>query len=177
MTTLSLTSRAATLATPLKAERAGDPNKVKVVLDRAGFALYFSRAPIPFDRDAALASPGGCHASGNAGCHASGNAGCHASGNVGCHASGTLLPEAWHPGSRPSPGYLLHLGIYAYRVGFLRAYAQLPPTPAELVEKLEQLRALEHGHRIAVGLTDYHGIGIDTPADYEAFVARIGVKK
>ncbi|MDP6546218.1 MAG: 3-deoxy-manno-octulosonate cytidylyltransferase [Phycisphaerae bacterium] len=68
--------------------------------------------------------------------------------------------------------YLLHLGIYAYRVAFLKRYAALPPTPAEQAEKLEQLRALESGFDIAVGVTDYHGRGIDTPADYEAFVNR-----
>jgi 3-deoxy-manno-octulosonate cytidylyltransferase (CMP-KDO synthetase) len=70
--------------------------------------------------------------------------------------------------------YLLHLGIYAYRVAFLKRYAALPPTPAEQAEKLEQLRALESGFDIAVGLTDYRGGGIDTPADYEAFVSRRG---
>jgi len=70
--------------------------------------------------------------------------------------------------------YLLHLGIYAYRVAFLKRYAALPPTPAEQAEKLEQLRALESGFDIAVGVTDYHGRGIDTPADYEAFVTRCG---
>jgi 3-deoxy-manno-octulosonate cytidylyltransferase (CMP-KDO synthetase) len=114
----------ATLATPLPADQAGNTNKVKVVLDRAGKALYFSRAKVPHDRDGTGAS------------------------------------------------YLLHLGIYAYRVGFLRLFAALPPTPAEEAEKLEQLRALEHGYRIAVKVVDYHGIGIDTPEDYAAFVAR-----
>ena len=69
--------------------------------------------------------------------------------------------------------YFLHLGIYAYRVAFLRLFASLPPTPAESVEKLEQLRALEHGHAIAITCVDYSGVGIDTPADYEAFVARM----
>ena len=70
--------------------------------------------------------------------------------------------------------YLLHLGIYAYRVAFLKRYASLPPTPAEQAEKLEQLRALESGFEIAVGVTDYRACGIDTPADYEAFVHRCG---
>jgi 3-deoxy-manno-octulosonate cytidylyltransferase (CMP-KDO synthetase) len=69
--------------------------------------------------------------------------------------------------------YLLHLGIYAYRVEFLKKFASLPPTPAEKAEKLEQLRALEHGYAIAVAVVDYRGIGIDTPADYAAFVARM----
>jgi len=69
--------------------------------------------------------------------------------------------------------YLWHLGIYAYRVGFLRRYASLEPTLAERAEKLEQLRALESGFDIAVGITDYSGHGIDTPEDYEAFVSRM----
>ncbi len=75
-------------------------------------------------------------------------------------------------------GYLLHLGIYAYRVGFLKQLADLPATPAERAEKLEQLRVLEHGHRIAVGLVDsVGGAGIDTPQDYEAFVERVRASK
>ncbi len=68
--------------------------------------------------------------------------------------------------------YLLHLGIYAYRVEFLKRFSSLPPTPAERAEKLEQLRALEHGWEIAVAVVDYDGSGIDTPEDYAAFVAR-----
>jgi len=68
--------------------------------------------------------------------------------------------------------YLLHLGIYAYRVGFLCRLAGLPATPAEQAEKLEQLRALEHGYDIKVALAccGYRGAGIDTPQDYERFV-------
>lgn len=115
----------ATLATPLEPALVDNPNKVKVVLDRVGRALYFSRSRIPFDRD------------------------------------GTGKAR-----------YLLHLGIYAYRVGFLKAFAALPPTPAEEVEKLEQLRALENGHTILAAVVDYHGVGIDTPEDYEEFVQR-----
>ncbi|MEN6664099.1 MAG: 3-deoxy-manno-octulosonate cytidylyltransferase [Phycisphaerae bacterium] len=69
--------------------------------------------------------------------------------------------------------YLLHLGIYGYRVGFLKQFAKLPPTPAEQAEKLEQLRALEHGFTIMAAVVDYHGSGIDTPEDYAAFVARV----
>jgi 3-deoxy-manno-octulosonate cytidylyltransferase (CMP-KDO synthetase) len=70
--------------------------------------------------------------------------------------------------------HLLHLGIYAYRVGFLKRFTRLPATPAEESEKLEQLRALEHGFAIRVAVVDYAGGGIDTPEDYEAFVARAG---
>ena len=116
----------ATLATALPVSEAADPNKVKVVCNAAGKAMYFSRAPIPFDRDA--------------------------TGDV---------------------GYLLHLGIYGYRVSFLRTFAALPPSPAEQIEKLEQLRALEYGYAIAVGVVEYAGAGIDTPDDYAAFVKRM----
>ncbi len=73
--------------------------------------------------------------------------------------------------------YLLHLGIYAYRVGFLGRFAALPRTPAEQAEKLEQLRALESGFDILVSVADYAGAGIDTPDDYAAFVARMAAGK
>ena len=116
-----------TLAVPLPGELACDPNKVKVVTDTAGKALYFSRAAVPHDRD------------------------------------GTSAVR-----------YLLHLGIYAYRAGFLKELAALPETPGEAAEKLEQLRALEHGYDIAVGIASvtYSGAGIDTPEDYDEFVRR-----
>ncbi|MCK4602441.1 MAG: 3-deoxy-manno-octulosonate cytidylyltransferase [Phycisphaerae bacterium] len=117
----------ATLATPLPAEKAEDPNKVKVVCGADGAALYFSRSAVPHDRDG--------------------------SGQV---------------------QYLLHLGIYAYRAGFLKTFSALPPTPAEEAEKLEQLRVLQHGYRIAVAVVEYSGAGIDTPDDYAAFVRRTG---
>lgn len=115
----------ATLATPLPSSQASNPNKVKVVIDRNGRALYFSRSVIPFDRD----------------------------------ATGKTK-------------YLLHLGIYAYRAGFLRQFAAMPVTPAEESEKLEQLRALENGFAIAAAVVQHAGAGIDTPEDYEQFVAR-----
>jgi 3-deoxy-manno-octulosonate cytidylyltransferase (CMP-KDO synthetase) len=70
---------------------------------------------------------------------------------------------------------LRHVGIYAYRVGFLHAYARLVPTPLEQSEQLEQLRVLEHGHAIAVAVVDASMLGaggIDTPEQYEAFVKR-----
>jgi 3-deoxy-manno-octulosonate cytidylyltransferase (CMP-KDO synthetase) len=63
---------------------------------------------------------------------------------------------------------LRHIGIYGYRAGFLRGFPQLPPAPVESCEALEQLRALWHGHRIAVHVTaDDPGAGVDTPADLE----------
>jgi len=67
---------------------------------------------------------------------------------------------------------LRHLGIYAYRRAFLREYVRLEPAPLEQSERLEQLRALEHGHSIAVALVDHGPSGIDTPEQYAAFVRR-----
>ena len=105
-----------------------NPNVVKVVLDAAGRALYFSRAPIPWWRDGA--------------------------------AAGTL------PVPLPSPAPLRHLGLYAYRAGFLRQFPTLPPAPPEQTEALEQLRVLWHGHRIAVHVATHGpGPGVDTPED------------
>jgi 3-deoxy-manno-octulosonate cytidylyltransferase (CMP-KDO synthetase) len=112
-----------TLGRPMGVEEAADPGKVKVVLDRQGFALYFSRASIPYLRDG--------------------------------------MP----PGSdRP---YLLHMGLYVYRRDTLLRLAALSPTPLEERERLEQLRALEHGIRIRVVVTDHESFGVDTPADLE----------
>jgi 3-deoxy-manno-octulosonate cytidylyltransferase (CMP-KDO synthetase) len=75
-------------------------------------------------------------------------------------------------GGWPEGLALLHLGIYAYRRDFLLSLASRPPSPLEGVEKLEQLRVLEAGLPIAVGLVEEPGIGIDTPEDYRLFVAR-----
>ena len=103
---------------------------VKVVLDRDDGALYFSRAPIPCDRD-----------------------------NVpSFQASQTSL-------------YVRHLGIYAYRGGFLKRYIAEPPCALEKTEKLEQLRALWMGARIAVVRTTDEGVGVDTPEDAERVAA------
>ncbi len=105
-----------------------DPNIVKVVLDASGDAMYFSRAPIPWQRD-------------------------------GGHAGRPALPE-------PAP--LRHVGLYAYRASFLRSFPSLPPADLERAEALEQLRALWHGHRIAVCVTtDAPGTGVDTREDLE----------
>jgi 3-deoxy-manno-octulosonate cytidylyltransferase (CMP-KDO synthetase) len=111
------------------------PNVVKVVLNRQGQALYFSRAPIPYPRD-------------------------------GCQNS----PIKWK-GETPVYGYH-HIGIYAYRRDFLMAFVRLGQSVNEQIEKLEQLRALDNGYSIGVSLVDKHVPGIDTLADYEAFVAR-----
>ncbi|MBO9652024.1 MAG: 3-deoxy-manno-octulosonate cytidylyltransferase [Variovorax sp.] len=105
-----------------------NPNVVKTVLDANGYALYFSRAPIPWWRDG-FAERGA-----------------------------TTLP--------PAPGALRHIGIYGYRAGFVRQFPGLPPAPLEGTEALEQLRALWHGHRIAVHVSAHApGPGIDTPDD------------
>lgn len=118
----------ATLATPItSAEQWFDPNCVKVVRDLAGRALYFSRAPVPWARDALARERG-------------------------------VVP--------PGLEVLRHIGIYAYRTRFLRRLAKLPRTPLERAESLEQLRALEHGHAIAVRLTpEAFPPGIDTEDD------------
>ena len=102
-----------------------NPNVVKVVLDRSGRALLFSRAPLPHWRDA---------------------------------PDRGALPQA------PAP--LRHLGLYAYRAGYLRGFPLLEPAPLERTEALEQLRVLWHGERIAVHVTPHApGTGVDTPED------------
>ena len=76
--------------------------------------------------------------------------------------------KAWWEAGSPLPKPLRHVGIYAYRVGFLCQFPRLPQAPLEQLESLEQLRALWHGHRIAVHLTDHApGPGVDTPEDLE----------
>ena len=116
-----------TLAYPLKAsENETDPNIVKVVVDREGYALYFSRAPIPWHRD-------------------------------------PLETGSGLPGVNPM---LHHIGLYAYRACFLRDYSRLEPSPLEVFEKLEQLRALWHGRKIHVGIAEAAPVpGVDTEAD------------
>lgn len=119
----------ATAATPFPPEAdPANPNLVKVVTDQHGHALYFSRAMIPFCRDA--------------------------------KANDRSVP------------FLLHLGIYAYRREFLLQFASWPPTQLESLEKLEQLRALEHGRRIYVVKVNRAAHGIDTAEQYAEFVGR-----
>lgn len=120
----------ATLATPINdLQTFLDPNVVKVVASRSGEALYFSRAPIPWDR-----------------------AGASARG----HAQ-TRWTDA-----------LRHVGLYAYRVGALRRLAAAAPCRLELLERLEQLRALWLGIRIQVDVAiEVPPAGVDTPADLE----------
>ena len=118
----------ATLATPITdASTLFDPNAVKLVRSDNGDALYFSRAPIPWPRDAFADDRG-------------------------------TLPPGQH--------WLRHIGLYAYRAGFLRRFAALPPGRLEQLESLEQLRALEAGYRIAVALApEEFPAGVDTPED------------
>ncbi len=111
----------ATLATPFgNTNDFKDPNQVKVVLDSTGFALFFSRSPIPYDRE-----------------------------------DGGGLNELSYK----------HLGMYGYRQNFLQEFINLPIGSLEGLEKLEQLRALEQGSRIAVELVKDGTIGVDTEED------------
>ena len=117
------------------------PNIVKVVCDERGFALYFSRAPIPFDRDRF--------------------------GPAFADAAATK-PGAWSslPVLPPDLPAYRHIGLYAYRAGFLRRYPTLSQTPLERFEALEQLRALGHGYRIVVQVLDGPlPPGVDTEED------------
>lgn len=113
-----------------------DPNVVKVVFDKKGFALYFSRAPIPWDRDRW----------------------------AGKNSFGDM-PFA-------GPMYK-HIGLYVYRRDFLLTYAKMPQTPLEAAEKLEQLRALESGHRIKTVVTGHESFGVDIPGDLSKILHRL----
>jgi 3-deoxy-manno-octulosonate cytidylyltransferase (CMP-KDO synthetase) len=108
-----------TLATECPPDLVEDPNAVKVVLSRAGYALYFSRSAIPYARRAGVVRP------------------------------------------------LLHVGVYGYQRKALLELAALEPTPLELTESLEQLRALENGYPIRVLPSSQPSIGVDTAADLE----------
>jgi 3-deoxy-manno-octulosonate cytidylyltransferase (CMP-KDO synthetase) len=126
----------ATLATPFATVRDWqNPNQVKVVCGRDGRALYFSRSPVPYPREAQ-----------------------------------GLPDEAWIQAQRP----LRHLGMYAYKAGLLAQFASLPPGRWEQVEKLEQLRVLENGFSIAVGISNDPSIGVDVPEDAEKFERALG---
>jgi 3-deoxy-manno-octulosonate cytidylyltransferase (CMP-KDO synthetase) len=111
-------------------EEIENPNNVKVVTDRKGFALYFSRAPIPFYRD-----------------------------------------------TGENQDIYKHLGFYAYPVRFLKVFASLSPGPLESAEKLEPLRALEHGFRIKVEETRFDSIEVDTLKDITKVERMIGRQK
>jgi 3-deoxy-manno-octulosonate cytidylyltransferase (CMP-KDO synthetase) len=80
-------------------------------------------------------------------------------------------PDETLPFNEP-PHFFQHLGLYAYRRDELLRFAALPPSSLELAEKLEQLRLLQTGGTIVVDMVEHASSGIDTPADYAAFVAR-----
>ncbi|GAB1234698.1 3-deoxy-manno-octulosonate cytidylyltransferase [Ferrigenium sp. UT5] len=122
-----------------------NPNVVKTVLDKHGNALYFSRAPIPWPRDAFMDSATG-----------RGDSPSSPQGKVGSGESQRNIEM------------LRHIGLYAYRAGFLRTYGQLAPAAIEQAESLEQLRALYHGYKIGVTIaTDAPPAGVDTERDLQ----------
>lgn len=113
-----------------------DPHVVKVVLDSAGHAMYFTRAPVPWDRDAFVVTT-------------------------------EDLPEG--------SCHYRHVGLYAYRAGFLSHYAELEPCYLEKTESLEQLRAMWHGARIHVTITEQTPPpGVDTQKDLEHIAYLLG---
>ena len=102
-----------------------NPNSPKLVVDNAGYAMYFSRSVIPF-----------------------------------------LRGKEWIEWAENYP-FLKHIGLYAYRKEVLKAITQLPQSSLELAESLEQLRWLQSGYKIKVGITNAETVGIDTPEDLE----------
>ncbi len=122
----------ATLSTPINdAEEMLNPNAVKVVANQQGYAMYFSRAPIPYDRSSFN------------------------------HSSPQLK----------SDHYFRHIGIYAYRAGFINKYIELVPSPLEKLESLEQLRVLWHGEKIHVApAVAPPPTGVDTPEDLQTLL-------
>lgn len=124
-------ARMATLAVKITdVEEAFNPNAVKVLCDKSGYALYFSRATIPYDRARFLTSDD-------------------------IQSIGDF--------------YLRHIGIYAYRAGFIKDYVQWPASELEQIESLEQLRVLWQGEKIHVDVAESHlpVEGVDTPEDLE----------
>lgn len=125
----------ATLAVRLRdVEEVFNPNVVKVVTDKLGYALYFSRATVPYDRSRFLDED-----------------------NI----------------DEVGDYYLRHIGIYAYRAGFIRQYVNMTPSGLEQIESLEQLRVLWHGEKIHVDIAaETPPAGIDTPADLARIIER-----
>ncbi|CAL1384815.1 unnamed protein product [Linum trigynum] len=115
-----------TAVTALKPEDAFDPNRVKCVVDNKGYAIYFSRGLIPYNK----------------------------SGKV-----------------NPRFPYMLHLGIQSYDTKFLKLYPELPPTPLQLEEDLEQLKVHENGYKMKVIKVDHEAHGVDSPEDVEKIEA------
>ncbi len=119
-------ARMATLSVPIEhSDEIQNPNVVKVQSDKHGYALYFSRSVIPFDRDKAFT---------------------------------TQLADI----------YRRHIGIYAYRAGFIKEYVSWPASQLEQIECLEQLRVLWQGEAIHVATAlEVPAVGVDTPEDLE----------
>jgi 3-deoxy-manno-octulosonate cytidylyltransferase (CMP-KDO synthetase) len=129
----------ASLMTTLRPDDLANPNVVKVVVDRDGYALYFSRAPIPYVRTD--------------------------QGSSRFKVQGPRQ-EPLPPASSLQPrACYKHIGIYGYQRHFLLQFPSLEPTPLEQSEQLEQLRALEHGYKIKLLETVHDSIGVDTPGD------------
>lgn len=126
----------ATLAVAITdVEEAFNPNVVKVLTDKRGYALYFSRATIPYDRARFL--------------------------------DADSIDEI-------GDFYLRHIGIYAYRAGFIKQYVNMAPSGLEQIESLEQLRVLWHGEKIHVDLAQQTPpTGIDTPEDLQALLIEL----
>ncbi len=122
-----------------------DPNAVKVVIDKDSYAMYFSRASIPFIRE----------------------------GNI--HSNFSMVEKTVdevNTGKNTSFLFLKHLGIYMYRKDFLLRFSSLPVPEVEELEKLEQLRVLSNGYKIKVVVTPSTCDGVDTPEDFERFLRK-----
>jgi len=132
-----------TLKTPVEElEDLWNPNVVKVVTDHRGYAVYFSRAPLPYPRTKEF--------------------------------PGLALRDLLRKKPELLRYYFRHVGLYAYRREFLMQFTRWDPSPLELLEDLEQLRAIEHGVRIAVGESNAGVMGIDTPEDLERIRRLVG---
>ena len=137
-----------TLATRLRdACDIWDPNVVKVAISRSGRAIYFSRAPIPFRRDAWRI-------------------------DLDSDEKGARWDAAGDV-----RGHYKHIVIYAYKRSFLLRYTELEPTALEKIEQLEQLRALENDFPIQVVLTKHDTIGVDTEEDLSRIRAMFELRK
>ncbi len=122
-----------------------DVSTVKVVIDKDGYAMYFSRASIPFVRD----------------------------GDI--HPNFSMIEESLDEaniGENRSVPFLKHLGIYMYRKDFLLRFSSLPAPKIEGLEKLEQLRVLSNGYKIKVVVTSCDCEGVDRPEDFERFLEK-----
>jgi len=122
-----------TLAVPCRDPAiALSPNVVKLVFNRQGYAMYFSRSPIPGSKNLEQRLRAGEHS------------------------------------------FHIHPGLYGFRREFLLRYSSLPASALEQIEGLEQLRAIDNGYHIRVGVVDRLAVGIDTPEEYRDFVERVG---